>query len=231
MNGDSSLPLQKQNGNALPVSEEAPANDQKQLADLTIEELTAEVYQFHRKVIDCQKQALQYARQAGIRLILLKSKYEHGDWTDYLQEDFPDSPETARGYMRVARHWHKIAFYTYPSTRLSLRQALRFIAEERGKVKKESPATLRKEALNGFANELKRWIASEVRYLAENQEAVWAVLRKEVGRLASEAVTDTEVEEDEPTLEHHANPPTIIRPTLREGLARSATHANHIPPA
>jgi hypothetical protein len=96
-----------QNGKPLPF--EAAAVAAEDLQKLSVEQLTELANRHHRGFLGCVRGAfVEHARLAGGALLLLKSRLEAGGWGDWLKANFVGSPETARLYMRVARHWPAI---------------------------------------------------------------------------------------------------------------------------
>jgi hypothetical protein len=72
----------------------------------TVAQLKARANRHHADVLAKLRGAIHHANESGKALIALKPLVgRHGNWTPWLEENFDGSPETARGYVRIARHW------------------------------------------------------------------------------------------------------------------------------
>lgn len=69
--------------------------------DLTtlVDEINAE----HRSCDEALREGLRHALRAGELLTEAKSRVQHGEWGQWLEENFEGSSRTAQGYMKVAR--------------------------------------------------------------------------------------------------------------------------------
>jgi hypothetical protein len=81
---------------------------------------------------DCEanlQRGLHYALECGRYLIEAKSKVPYGEWIGWVREQCEMSEQLAQRYMRVAKHWPKLADQDASRvTHLSFRQALELIA-------------------------------------------------------------------------------------------------------
>jgi len=59
----------------------------------------------HDGVISSLNKAIYYAKNAGDVLRMAKPKVGHGNWLEWLDQNFRASAETARVYMRISEHW------------------------------------------------------------------------------------------------------------------------------
>ena len=87
--------------------------------------------------LDHADQALDLARQAGALLIDAKDRCNHGEWRNWLKDNFRGSERTATDYMWVANNWPKIRAKRQSSAVLSIAQAKRLLAPPK-KVKQVS---------------------------------------------------------------------------------------------
>ena len=88
------------------------------LSEMVKEKATA-VEQHGRKTVEA-------AADCGRYLIEVKSRLGHGEWTPWLQANFPQSPEHATRYMRIATNFARVPNLDEAP---SIREALRMIGE------------------------------------------------------------------------------------------------------
>ena len=68
-------------------------------------ELILQALAKHDQIDAAIRTTLELAREAGEALLKAKASCPHGRWTDLLYECFDGSVESARVYMRIAKHW------------------------------------------------------------------------------------------------------------------------------
>jgi len=71
---------------------------------LSLSDLADRINQEHAKCEAAMNTSLQHALKAGRLLLEAKRQVDHGEWGDWLHENFKGSDRTARIYMRVFRH-------------------------------------------------------------------------------------------------------------------------------
>jgi hypothetical protein len=75
---------------------------------LQLEELANGIRLCHEAILATFQSSIQHAKEAGELLIRVKDSLPHGEFGRWVVEHCHFSPETARGYMRVARRWHEL---------------------------------------------------------------------------------------------------------------------------
>jgi Domain of unknown function (DUF4326)/Protein of unknown function (DUF3102) len=100
----------------------------------SLEDLAVAINEEHRACEGAMQSTLAHAARAGKMLIYAKTDVPHGEWGDWLKENFEGSERTAQGYMRVYREWDSLE-KTKRVADLSLRGALKELSEP----KPESP--------------------------------------------------------------------------------------------
>lgn len=73
-------------------------------ATATLTTLAGEIVAEHDAAQGAFRSAVEHAIRCGELLIEAKAEIGHGGWGGWLEENFPASDRTARGYMRLARH-------------------------------------------------------------------------------------------------------------------------------
>ena len=76
-----------------------------------------------------QHSFVEHAYEAGLILVERKEALDHGDWEDWLEENWTRTGKTASEYMRLARHFKREEIRELPS----IRQAIERIAESNPK--------------------------------------------------------------------------------------------------
>lgn len=94
---------------------------------MTLEQYAARANECHDRFKKHVGEALRDAKEAGMALNRAKWKLGHGPWTEWLEQNFKGSPETARNYMRVAKHWKLLQRIIAGNPSLSIDGALRSI--------------------------------------------------------------------------------------------------------
>ena len=116
----------------------------------------------HKLVKDAVDNMLRYAMEAGFELLKTKKLIKHGRWTDWLNSNFDASPETARGYMRIAKNWRPVQKYFEGSIfEPSINKALQIIKDD------GTPEVVRKrnDILKGIGQDLIYWSDSAIAFL------------------------------------------------------------------
>lgn len=99
----------------------------KTLQEMTEADVVGEIREAHRQVCLAIENMIHFAKRAGDLLIHAKATWcQHGDFTGWIDTHFQESPQTARGYMRVARNWN-ILEPEVGKTITSLRDAFEFL--------------------------------------------------------------------------------------------------------
>jgi hypothetical protein len=104
---------------------------------VALPELAEQINAYHDRVVESLNSGLEHARHAGELLMEAKARCPHGEWSQWLAENFRGSGRTAQGYMRVAQSWPEIeaAKSATGVADLSYRGALKLLAAP-----KDSPA-------------------------------------------------------------------------------------------
>jgi hypothetical protein len=107
---ESPAPNGKANGRQLPFRRGGRRRLKvEDLPELSDEQLQDVANSHHRAFAGSLRKAMtDHARLAGAALLQLKARLKQGSWGDWLKKHFRGSAETARLYMRVAKHWHLI---------------------------------------------------------------------------------------------------------------------------
>ncbi len=78
----------------------------------------------HQQVIDSQVSAIHAARRAGDalnaakKIVVRRASNGRGSWTPWLEANFKASVQTARVYMRIAKHWPRLEREVFDSTKV-----------------------------------------------------------------------------------------------------------------
>lgn len=97
-----------------------------------LENLVQRINEEHAAAETAINAALQHAVNAGRLLNEAKALVGHGEWRDWLLENFAGSERTAQGYMRVAGRLPELEAKAQRVADLSLRQALGLLARPSG---------------------------------------------------------------------------------------------------
>lgn len=89
-----------------------------------LDELASEANKHHHECCRSMCAAIKHAHFAGQMLCSAKDRVGHGNFTEWLEENFDGSVETARVYMRVARNWQRLEPEVNRPRDLSLKRAL-----------------------------------------------------------------------------------------------------------
>ena len=86
----------------------------------------------HRLCLKLGNQSLEHANLCGAYLQQAKDSLPHGEWGDWLAENFSEASDaTARVYMRVSGHWAELSQNESGASVLSIRGALKALAKPR----------------------------------------------------------------------------------------------------
>lgn len=96
--------------------------------DRSLDVLADEINEEHRQAEAAMTEALVHARNAGRGLNAAKDQTEHGEWGDWVRDNFEGSERTARVYQRIARNWTKIENRQRDAD-LSIRGAVRLLRD------------------------------------------------------------------------------------------------------
>ena len=117
------------------------------MSQLTPEECVPEIQTLLLEIAQAAGHAARCARKIGQHLNRVKRQLPHGEFTAWLEANFQFRPETARGYMNIARHWNQITERCDPE-KLSINTALKILARLR---QPPPPAEPTKEGLHAEA--------------------------------------------------------------------------------
>jgi len=98
------------------------------------------------------QEALSHAKLCGDALLEARAQVGHGEWLDWLAQNFLAEPQTGRVYMRIARRWGEVV----ESGAVSISQAERWLRDHAPKFEAqvEEAQVLRSEGLT--QNEISR---------------------------------------------------------------------------
>jgi len=100
----------------------------------TLAELATEINDLHRRAESAMRSGLEHALAAGQLLTEAKAQCQHGDWGQWLADNFEGSERTAQAYMRVARRWPELESKAQRVADLTFGRALRAVASNAQKV-------------------------------------------------------------------------------------------------
>lgn len=129
------FPMRKKETPAVITVEPAPVIDTEKLIaepleQKSLEELAKEANLYATRGDDCLKQGLTFYFAAGRRLNEAKSRLEHGQWQNWLAENFSASADTASNYMKLARRFGESKSETFRN--LGLATAIKLLALPEG---------------------------------------------------------------------------------------------------
>ncbi|WP_286764261.1 MULTISPECIES: DUF3102 domain-containing protein [Rhodopirellula] len=75
---------------------------------MDIKELAKLANELHSEIETHLRTSLLKAKRCGEVLIEAKSKVEHGEWMNWIAENFDASHQTACAYMRIAKYWCRL---------------------------------------------------------------------------------------------------------------------------
>jgi hypothetical protein len=112
---------------------------------VALAEHVAEIRRCHQQIVTAALGILDNAMAAGDALIAIEAsgRIRHGEWTSWIGRNCELSPRTARVYMQLAQHRSEIEANRQRAADLSLRGALKLIADKdkgTGKPAKAKPA-------------------------------------------------------------------------------------------
>lgn len=74
----------------------------------SLSELTTRVNALHLRIEQALRTAILLAKETGALLYKIKKRLGHGEFGDWLENNFASSPETARVYMRISQKWYRL---------------------------------------------------------------------------------------------------------------------------
>jgi hypothetical protein len=102
---------------------------QSESIDGTLADLSAAINREHELCCCAAGQALDHAMKCGDLLAQAKADCEHGQWQQWLTDNFSSSARTARLYMQLAEHRESIEAKRQSVTVLTIPEARRLIVE------------------------------------------------------------------------------------------------------
>lgn len=93
--------------------------------------LASEINAEHQACMQAAGKAIEHAMRAGDLLSEAKSKCQHGEWQEWLAQNFDASPRTARAYMRLAENRQTIEAKRQSVATLGVADAISLIAAPR----------------------------------------------------------------------------------------------------
>lgn len=106
----------------------------RSLDDIRI--LIQEHYEMQQEAI---RQSLMHAKIMGDLLYEAKGKLKHGQWSQWLKENFPQfAPTTVRNYMRISQNWEQLNKTTIIAD-LTVVKALNTLKKKQQKEKLQQP--------------------------------------------------------------------------------------------
>ena len=167
------FPMRKKEPLAVVTVEPAPVIDVEKLIaepleEKSLSELAEEANLYTARGDDCLKQGLTYYFAAGRRLNEAKSRLEHGQWQNWLAENFSSSADTASNYMKLARRFGESKSETFRN--LGLATAIKLLALPEGT--EENFAREQAKAGKPLENQSAREVQRNVREWKQKQAEV-----------------------------------------------------------
>lgn len=116
-----------------------PSNLTTEIVTNTLDKLASEINKEAKLAEQHAMQAVSHALNAGRLLTEAKEQCPHGQWLSWIGENFDGSARTAQGYMRLFEHRDVLA-NTQRVALLSVREALKMLAEPQAVLPEEKPA-------------------------------------------------------------------------------------------
>jgi hypothetical protein len=98
-------------------------------AEENLAELARQINEEHRAGEAALRASVQHALRAGELLLAAKKRVGHGSWRDWMAAHVQVAERTAQSYMRLAKKWPTLGEKTQRVADLSLREALKVLAE------------------------------------------------------------------------------------------------------
>ena len=99
------------------------------IAETNLAQLVEEINRVHHQAEEALNEGLAHAFRCGELLVEAKAQCEHGQWINWLEENFDGTARSAQGYMKVAGRREEIEAHVKRVSHLPLREALRLTAE------------------------------------------------------------------------------------------------------
>lgn len=143
-------------------------------------QLAHEINQEHEAAEHARNDWQLRAIRVGELLVEAKSQLPHGAWLPWLAENFPFTPQTARGYMRIFRHQHDPRM----EDAFSIRSALAMLAKPVVlSLRAEVRATLLAEAGATPTRQLVVTVPSQMAVMLDQRAAATGVRRSQLLRM------------------------------------------------
>jgi hypothetical protein len=94
-----------------------------------LDAIASQLKKIHGEFLALAGRSLGMAKTVGDLLVEAKSLVEHGDWSAWLETNFPGSERSAQGYMRLASKWEQIDTKSAETADLTLDAALKLLAK------------------------------------------------------------------------------------------------------
>jgi hypothetical protein len=140
-----------------------------------LDELAEEIRACHDRILRGVRAAINEARRAGDALIKAKELAGHGNWTTWLEKNFPASRQTANVYMAIAREWHdNLAAAVADGLVQTIEQALGHIGKRAGKDAEGKAAVGGTDPVKPMRDEIRKRLTNYIKHLpAEAVKQVW----------------------------------------------------------
>jgi hypothetical protein len=124
-------PMPPQNSKPLLFSQAQQKRGNHKSRKLTAADRVQKANEHHRQYQASMRGALEHAKKAGYELLAAKRLLNHGDWTEWLEEHFEASVETARVYMRISNRWKKLEYWLKDNPTVGIEKALKLLVVKR----------------------------------------------------------------------------------------------------
>ena len=125
--------------------------------------LAVDINESHRSCLECSRNAVGYAVEAGEMLLRAKSLVGHGGFEGWIRKFTKLSPRTARVYMQVAQRWPELAKAKRQSAAdLTIRDFLAELASTSKKLVSLPPPAVDKALASARTGSLKKAVGDAV---------------------------------------------------------------------
>lgn len=133
------------------------------VADTDLASLAVDINESHRSCLECSRNAIGYAVEAGELLLKAKPLVGHGGFEGWIRKFTKLSPRTARVYMQVAQRWPELAKAKRQSAAdLTIRDFLAELASTSKKLAALPPPAVDKVLAGARTGSLKKAVGDAV---------------------------------------------------------------------
>lgn len=114
---------------SLHICHEAQDGHKNPLAGCKLDDLKEMAITGHAAFSDHLRSGIGHALASGRALVEIKTRIQHGQWKQWLADNFNASYETAASYMRLANGWHLIENHGLDKPGVTLQQLLALLTK------------------------------------------------------------------------------------------------------